>query len=82
MDLLTTVIIGLIAGFLASLIMKFDSGVLVHLIMGVAGSFLGGWVSQWITGRNLVTGFNIRSILIAFGGSIMVIFIYRIIRGK
>jgi len=82
MGLLTTIILGLIAGFLASLLMKFESGVLVHLIMGVLGSFLGGWVSLWITGRNLVTGFNLRSILIALGGSIMVIFIYRIIRRK
>jgi uncharacterized membrane protein YeaQ/YmgE (transglycosylase-associated protein family) len=82
MDLLTTIITGLIAGFLASLVMKFDTGVLVHLILGVAGSFLGGWISEWITGRNLVTGFNLRSIMIAFGGSIMVIFIYRIIRRK
>jgi uncharacterized membrane protein YeaQ/YmgE (transglycosylase-associated protein family) len=82
MDLITTIIVGLIAGCLASLIMKLETGVLAYLILGIAGSFLGGWISQCITGRNLVTGFNLRSILIAFGGSIMVIFIYRIIRGK
>lgn len=79
MGLITTILTGLIAGFLASLLMKFESGVLVHLILGIAGSFLGGWVSLLITGKNLVTGFNLQSILIALGGSILVIFLYRII---
>jgi len=82
MGLLTTIIIGLIAGLLASLIMKIETMILIHLILGVAGSFLGGWISQWITGRNLVTGFNLRSILIALGGSIIIIFLYRIIRRR
>lgn len=79
MALLTTIIVGLVAGFLASLIMRFESGVLLDLILGIVGGFLGGLVSQWITGRNLVTGFNLRSILVALAGSIVVIFFYRIL---
>ena len=82
MDLLITIIVGLVAGFLASIIMGLESGVLVYMILGIAGSFLGGWVSEWITGRNYVTGFNLPSILVALGGSIVVIFLYRIIRRR
>jgi len=82
MGLLTTIIIGLIAGLLASLIMKMETGIIIDLMLGVAGSFLGGWVSQWITGINFVTGINLRSILISLGGSIIVIILYRIIRRR
>ncbi len=79
MGLLTTIIVGLVAGFLGSLIMKFESGVLLDLIMGIVGSFLGGLVSQWITGRNLVTGFTLPSILVSLAGSVVVIFLYRVL---
>jgi len=80
MGLLTTIIVGLVAGVLASLIMRIETGIITHMILGVAGSILGGWVSQWITGINFVTGINLRSILISLGGSIIVIILYRIIR--
>ncbi|MDY6845663.1 MAG: hypothetical protein SVP52_00815 [Chloroflexota bacterium] len=43
MALPTTIIIDLIAGLLASLMMKIETGIIIHLILGVAGSFF-GWL--------------------------------------
>jgi len=80
MGLLATIVVGLIAGLLASWIMKAKTGVFVDLLLGVAGAFVGGWISSLITGADLVTGFNLTSILVALGGAIVVIAIYRLIK--
>jgi uncharacterized membrane protein YeaQ/YmgE (transglycosylase-associated protein family) len=80
MGLLATIVVGLIAGLLASWIMKAKTGIFVDLLLGVAGAILGGWISSLLTGADLVTGFNLTSILVALGGSIVVIFIYRLLK--
>jgi len=80
MGLLATIVVGLIAGLLASWIMKAKTGVFVDLLLGVAGAIVGGWISSLITGADLVTGFNLTSILVALGGAIVVIAIYRLIK--
>ena len=80
MNLIATIVVGLIAGLLASWIMKAKTGVLVDLVLGVVGSVLGGWLSTLITGTNLLSGINLTSILVALGGSILVIVIYRLIK--
>lgn len=80
MGLLATIVVGLIAGLLASWIMKAKTGVFVDLLLGVAGAILGGWISSLLTDTNLVTGFNLTSILVALAGAIVVIFIYRLIK--
>lgn len=82
MGLLATIVVGLIAGLLASWIMKVKTGILVDLILGVVGSLVGGWISSLITGTNMVTGFNLTSILVALGGSIIVLAVYRLFARK
>jgi len=80
MGLLSTIVVGLIAGLLASWIMKAKTGVFVDLLLGVAGAILGGWITSLLTGSDLVTGFNLTSILVALLGAIVVILIYRLIK--
>lgn len=82
MGLLVTIIVGLIAGLLASWIMSADTGIFVDLILGVVGAVVGGWISTLITGADLVTGFNFTSILVAIIGAIVVIGIYRLISSR
>lgn len=82
MGLLATIVVGLIAGLLASWIMKVKTGIIVDLILGVVGSLVGGWISSLITGTNMVTGFNLTSILVALGGSIIVLAVYRLFARK
>ena len=80
MGLLATIVVGLIAGLLASWIMKAKTGVFVDLLLGVAGAILGGWITSLITGVNLMSGINPTSIIVALIGAIVVIFIYRLIK--
>jgi uncharacterized membrane protein YeaQ/YmgE (transglycosylase-associated protein family) len=77
--LIATIVVGLIAGLVASWLMKAKTGILMDLILGVVGGVLGGWITSLILGVNLVSGFNVTSIVVALLGAILVIFIYRLI---
>jgi uncharacterized membrane protein YeaQ/YmgE (transglycosylase-associated protein family) len=80
MGLIATIVVGLIAGWLASIIMKTNTSLVTELILGVVGAILGGWITSLLIGVDLVTGINVTSILVALLGSILVIVIYRFIR--
>lgn len=82
MGLLATIVVGLIAGLLASWLMKAKTGMLVDLILGIVGSVVGGWITSLLTGLDLVTGVNLTSILVSLLGAIVVIAIYRFIKRR
>lgn len=80
MSLFATIVVGLIAGWLASYIMKTNTGILIDLVLGVVGAIVGGWISTLITGASLVSDINITSIIVSLLGAIIVIAAYRLIR--
>lgn len=82
MNLFAAIIVGLIAGFLASKIMKTNTSLLVEMILGIVGGVLGGWLGSLFLGIDLMTGFNITSIIVALVGAIIVIAVYRLIKRK
>jgi len=82
MGWLGTLIVGLIAGLIASRIMKANTGVLMDLVLGVAGAFVGGLIAQLLTGVPLSGGINIWNILVALGGSVLIIWVYRLIKRR
>jgi len=80
MGLIATIVVGLIAGLLASRVMKAETSAWVDVFLGIAGSILGGWITSLLLGVDLVSGFNLTSILVAFAGAVLVIVIYRAIK--
>ena len=80
MGFIATIIVGLIAGWLASLVMKSGTGLIGDLIIGVIGGFIGGFLSQLFLGANLMSGINIISIVTAFVGAIVLLAIVRAVR--
>jgi uncharacterized membrane protein YeaQ/YmgE (transglycosylase-associated protein family) len=80
MGLIATIVVGLIAGLLASRVMKAETSAMVDIFLGIAGSIVGGWITSLLLGVDLVSGFNLTSILVAFGGAVLVIVIYRAIK--
>ena len=46
MGLLATIIVGLIAGWLASAIMKTNTGILIDMLLGIVGAVVGGWIAS------------------------------------
>jgi len=80
MGILSWIAMGLIVGALAKLIMpgKDPGGVLITVLLGVAGALLGGWLGSKL-GIGTVDAFDLKSILIAIGGSIIILILYRLI---
>jgi uncharacterized membrane protein YeaQ/YmgE (transglycosylase-associated protein family) len=79
MGIFATLVVGLIAGWLASLVMKTKTGIWMDLLMGIIGGFVGGWLTGLLLGANLMSGINITSIVVALIGAIAVIAVYRLI---
>jgi uncharacterized membrane protein YeaQ/YmgE (transglycosylase-associated protein family) len=80
-NILVWIILGAIAGWLASLVMKSPMGLLGDIIVGIIGAFIGGFVLNLVPGVNAgVTGLNIGSILTAFVGAVILLALVRAFR--
>ena len=77
MSLLTWIILGLIAGWVASLLMGSGCyGLIGDVAVGMLGAVVGGWLGSMLLGID-VTGLNFTSIVVSVAGSIIVIFLFR-----
>lgn len=78
MGILAWIIFGLIAGAIAKAIHpgKDPGGWIATILIGIIGSFVGGWLGSSIIGVD-VTGFNFSSFLVAVAGAVLCLFIYR-----
>jgi uncharacterized membrane protein YeaQ/YmgE (transglycosylase-associated protein family) len=74
MNIIAWVILGALAGWLASIVMKTDAqqGGLMNIILGIIGAVVGGWVMNAF-GQPGVTGFNIYSLIVAIVGAVVLI---------
>jgi uncharacterized membrane protein YeaQ/YmgE (transglycosylase-associated protein family) len=81
-NILVWIIIGAVAGWLASIVMKTNAqqGLLADIVVGIIGGFLGGWLLNLLGVGGAVTGLNIGSILTAFIGAVVLLLILRVIR--
>ncbi len=76
MNILLWIILGALAGFVASYIMKSPHGILMDIVLGIIGAFVGGFVMN-LFGQSGVNGFNFYSILVSIIGAIIVLALYR-----
>jgi uncharacterized membrane protein YeaQ/YmgE (transglycosylase-associated protein family) len=80
MSFLAWIVLGLIAGFIASKIVnKAGEGVFLDILLGVVGAVIGGWIFNKF-GEAGVTGVNLYSILVAVVGSIVFLTLYHMLR--
>ena len=81
MSIIAWIILGLIAGFIASKIVnRQGSGFILDIVLGIVGAVVGGWLFSALGGVG-VTGFNLWSIVVAIIGAIVVLVIAHAIRG-
>jgi uncharacterized membrane protein YeaQ/YmgE (transglycosylase-associated protein family) len=79
MGIIAWIIVGLIAGFIASKIVnKSGEGFFRDVILGIIGAIVGGWIFTAL-GVNGVTGFNLYSIFVAVIGAVIVLVVYHAI---
>lgn len=76
MSFLAWIVLGLLSGFIASkIINKTGEGIILDILLGVVGAFVGGWLFNTF-GMAGVTGLNIYSMVVAVIGAIVVLLLY------
>lgn len=83
MSIIAWIIFGALAGWIASLIMRTneEQGAIANIIVGIVGAIIGGFLMQ-LFGASSVTGFNLYSLLVAVGGAIVLLLLYRAVTGR
>jgi uncharacterized membrane protein YeaQ/YmgE (transglycosylase-associated protein family) len=81
MGILSWIVIGLLAGLLAKLITpgKDPGGIIITILFGICGALLGGYIASKL-GIGSVRALDLKSILIATGGAILILLLYRAVR--
>ena len=83
MGILAWIVVGLIAGWLAGMVMRGGGyGLVGDIVIGIVGALLGGWIATTflhISGG--MSGINLYSILIAFAGAVVLLILVRLVSG-
>ncbi len=84
MDIIIWIIVGALAGWIASMIMKTDAqmGAIANIVAGILGAFVGGWVLGLFGVHPPAGELNIPSILTAILGAVIVIGIVKMFMGS
>jgi uncharacterized membrane protein YeaQ/YmgE (transglycosylase-associated protein family) len=84
MGILSWIVVGLIAGFLAGVVVKGGGfGCIGDIVVGVVGGLLGGFIASYFFHMgDPMSGINLPSILIAFAGAVLLLLILRLLRGS
>jgi len=83
MSIISWIVLGGIAGWLASIITKRNDrmGCITNIVAGIIGAAVGGWVFSFFGGTG-VTGFNLPSLVVAFVGAVIVLAVVNLIFGR
>ena len=84
MGLLTWIVVGAIAGFVAGKVVKGSGlGLVRDIVLGVVGALLGGWLAGRIFKvHNPISGFNLTTLVIAFLGSVIILLAVRALKKR
>ena len=82
MSIFAWLIVGLIAGYLGSLVVnRSGEGMIRDILLGIVGAFVGGFIFNAM-GSEGVNGLNVRSIVVAFVGSVVLLVLYHAVAGR
>jgi uncharacterized membrane protein YeaQ/YmgE (transglycosylase-associated protein family) len=85
MGIISWLVVGAIAGWLAGLLVKGDEslGVLGHIVLGIIGAVVGGFLAGVLTGGgDYISGINVTTIVVAVIGAVVVVVGWNAIRGR
>ena len=83
MGILSWIVVGLIAGWLAGMVMRGGGyGLIGDIVVGVVGGLLGGWIASTFLHIGAgMSGINLESILVAFCGAVVLLVLLRVLGG-
>ncbi|QIN77769.1 GlsB/YeaQ/YmgE family stress response membrane protein [Rubrobacter marinus] len=81
MGILAWIVVGLVAGILAKIAMPGPDpgGIILTVVIGIAGAVVGGLIVNAILGRPGVTGFDLPTVLVATLGAVLLLAVYRFV---
>ncbi|HEV8698489.1 MAG TPA: GlsB/YeaQ/YmgE family stress response membrane protein [Candidatus Limnocylindrales bacterium] len=84
MGVFSWLVVGAIAGWLAGLLVKGDEsyGVIGHIVLGIVGAIVGGFIAGALTGGDYITGINVTTIVVAVIGAVIAVVAWNAIRGR
>ena len=85
MGIISWLVVGAIAGYLAGFLVKGDEslGVIGHIVLGIVGALIGGFLAGIVSGgKDFTTGINITTIIVATIGAVVAVVGYNLIRGR
>ena len=83
MSIIGWIVLGLIAGFIASKIVEGSGqGFFLNMALGIVGAVVGGFLYSAVLGGEGVTGVNIGSIIVSIIGAIIVLWVYNAVAGR
>ena len=82
MGFFTWLVVGVIVGWLAGIAVKGRGfGLIGNIVIGVVGALIGGWLAGALFNiSNPISGFNLTTIIVAFLGAILVLFVARLLK--
>ena len=83
MGIIAWIVVGLIAGFIAKALMpgKEPGGIILTILLGIAGAFVGGFLAVALNISDGVNHFDIGTIALAVVGAMLLLFAYRLLSG-
>jgi uncharacterized membrane protein YeaQ/YmgE (transglycosylase-associated protein family) len=86
MGLISWLVVGAIAGYLAGLLVKGDEsmGVIGHIVLGIVGALVGGFLFGLLVpgGRDYINGINVETIVTATIGAVIAVVVWAAIQGR
>lgn len=79
MGIVSWIVLGAIAGYLANMIMGGGEGVIATIILGIVGAVVGGYLAATVFHKGDVSGLNVESIVISVLGAVVVLFVWRMV---
>jgi len=76
--IISWIVLGAVAGFIANLIVHGKEGVIATVILGIVGGLVGGFLAGTVLGqKDVMTGVHVESIIVAVIGALIVVAVYR-----
>lgn len=82
MGIIAWIVVGAIAGYIAAFLMHTNNGVVLTVLLGIVGAFVGGWLAGIFLNLKDPTGINIETIVVSAIGAVIVVFVANLLLGR
>jgi uncharacterized membrane protein YeaQ/YmgE (transglycosylase-associated protein family) len=84
MSIISWIVVGAIAGYVAGFLVRGDEGmgVIGHIVLGIVGALVGGFLAGLLLNKDLTTGINIETIVVAVIGAVITVLVVGAVTGR